>query len=106
MPFEPLDDVESVVSIEEEDTPFGKHFQGKLQTVSVLFERLNRLLNNFAGKQWAEEGVKVRFLKLGSSRWIKGKMRIKVAIEFCPDDEETTPLSTIKGESELDEFRG
>jgi len=46
-------------------------------------------------KQWIDDGVEVEVLKVGSLGWQKGKLKVKVTVEFCPDEPESV----------LDEFR-
>jgi hypothetical protein len=55
-------------------------------------------------------GVPVELLEPGSSQWIKGKMRLRLVIEFCPDQSKSEPLEISKPEglpviSSLDEIR-
>ena len=61
--------------------------------------------------KWLGEGVDVEILKYGSPGWKKGKIRIKVSLEFCPDEPYPEEISaSTKGESSepespLDEIR-
>lgn len=60
---------------------------------------------------WFGKGVACEILSPGNSGWKKGKVRIKVTLEFCPDEPEVpeTPVSnnpeTNKSESPLDDIR-
>ncbi len=47
---------------------------------------------------WFQEGVDVEILRLGASNWQKGKMKIKVILEFEPDEPEQpkSPLDDIR----------
>jgi hypothetical protein len=47
---------------------------------------------------WTGKGVHCEVLKLGCNQWQKGKIKIRVSVEFYPDKPETPP-------SPLDEFR-
>ncbi|WP_052055896.1 KGK domain-containing protein [Myxosarcina sp. GI1] len=51
-------------------------------------------------KKWIDEGLDCELLKLGSYSWQKGKLRIKVTIEFSPDESEIfvsdSPLDDIR----------
>jgi KGK domain len=47
---------------------------------------------------WTKDGVFCEVLKLGSNQWQKGKIKIRVSVEFYPDEPEAKP-------SPLDEFR-
>ncbi|BAQ62466.1 hypothetical protein GM3708_2872 [Geminocystis sp. NIES-3708] len=51
-------------------------------------EKINR-------KKWLHDGVEVEVLKVGALDWQKGKLKLKVTVEFCPDEPELN----------LDEFR-
>jgi hypothetical protein len=60
---------------------------------------------------WFGDGIDCEILRLGAERWKKGKVRMKlrVSIEFCPDEpevEETAPSNEIpQPESPLDDIR-
>ena len=58
---------------------------------------------------WFGEGINCEILKLGSSGWKKGKLKIKVTLEFCPDEPEveTVPNNSedIQAGSPLDDIR-
>jgi hypothetical protein len=51
---------------------------------------------------WTNNGVKCEVLKPGKN-WQKGKGRIKVSIEFCPDEPEIVEIK--EPESPLDDLR-
>ncbi|MBD2042791.1 KGK domain-containing protein [Microcoleus sp. FACHB-672] len=98
MPFEPIDEGDHVFSIEEK-IRLSNNNPDKVYITSDLSKLVSDyVVRNLTGNpQWTTDGVKGRLLKMGSSRWILGKIRIKIAVEFCPDE----PPST----SELEEFR-
>jgi hypothetical protein len=50
--------------------------------------------------EWFNEGKKCEILKLGSTEWQKGKVRLKVIVEFCPEEPEVS-----EPESPLDDLR-
>jgi hypothetical protein len=50
--------------------------------------------------KWIDEGLECEVLNLGANQWKKGKVRIKVSFEFCPDEPEISEY-----ESPLDEIR-
>lgn len=58
---------------------------------------------------WSHQGVPAQVLRYGANGWQKGKVRISV--EFCPDEPEVKKISTPKQpetsepESPLDEIR-
>ena len=68
--------------------------------------KINRSVNisNNESKQytyynkWLEEGVYCEVLRLGAKNWQKGKIKIRVSVEFCPDE-------LKESESSLDDIR-
>ena len=50
--------------------------------------------------EWFTSGAECKLLRLGESQWKQGKVRIRVEVEFIPDDE-----STEIDEPSLDTFR-
>lgn len=52
---------------------------------------------------WFEEGVKCSLLRVGSQKWLKGKIKISVNVEFYPD--EPIKDSQIEPPSILDDIR-
>jgi hypothetical protein len=77
-----------------------------------LEELNNRLISQGSAKfpsykydHWLRQGVNCEVLKPGKN-WQKGKARIKVSIEFCPDEPEIEETPEIKEpESPLDDLR-
>lgn len=49
---------------------------------------------------WYKEGVSCEILKIGAKGWQKGKIRVRVILEFEPDEPETN-----EPESPLDDLR-
>ncbi len=49
-------------------------------------------------KKYITEGLEAELLNIKLGEWQKGKVRIKVSLEFCPDKQEEL-------QSPLDEFR-
>ncbi|ERT06415.1 KGK domain protein [Lyngbya aestuarii BL J] len=54
----------------------------------------------YANGEWFHNGKECEILKLGSTGWQKGKVRLKVILEFCPDEPELS-----EPESPLDSLR-
>jgi hypothetical protein len=46
-----------------------------------------------------EQGIDGEVLRIGSKGWQKGKIRIRISVEFCPDESEIT-----QPESPLDDI--
>ncbi|WP_254567080.1 KGK domain-containing protein [Oscillatoria sp. HE19RPO] len=113
--FEPLR-ADEVVSVNESFKILVNHPTFKTHE---LTDALITLLKNAdaifrAGKveekmKWFNEGVNVQVLRYGASGWQKG--RIKISVEFCPDEPEGQKTSTPNQpetsapESPLDEIR-
>ena len=72
----------------------------------VIPERFNEhikyvgIKTRHKGINWFEEGIDCQILKAGDSGWKKGKLKIKISFEFCPDESETSEY-----QSPLDEIR-
>ncbi|MBE9145550.1 KGK domain-containing protein [Planktothrix mougeotii] len=72
----------------------------------VIIDRFNH------DKQWFEEGKECQLLKLGAKEWQPGRLKMKVTLEFCPeepeeeeDDEEEEIDERNKVAKSLDEIR-
>ncbi|MEG3439085.1 KGK domain-containing protein [Pannus brasiliensis CCIBt3594] len=70
---------------------------------SVITDYLNKSeihgLPRYPG--WMGDGVRCEALKLGSQKWQKGKIKIRVSVEFYPDEPEVieeppSPLDDIR----------
>lgn len=109
--FKPLED-EEVLSVEEEQQILLPQLmvtpeQLIAEMKSVLAYHGRYRTNENLGK-WMGEGADCEVLKFGAKGWQKGKVRIKVSIEFCPDEPEIeeTPTEEIpQPESPLDDLR-
>ena len=56
--------------------------------------------------QFFSDGIECEILKFNSEEWQGGKMRIKVTLEFCPNEPEIKKTPEIKEpESPLDDLR-
>jgi hypothetical protein len=62
-----------------------------------LFGKLNPkgVIPRPGGDSWLSQGVDCEILKPGKS-WQKGKVRIRISLEFCPDDPVGSPLDDIR----------
>ncbi|MEA5497528.1 KGK domain-containing protein [Limnoraphis robusta Tam1] len=54
----------------------------------------------YPNAEWFNNGKECEILKLGSKGWQKGKVRLKIIVEFCPDEPEVS-----EPESPLDSLR-
>ncbi len=51
--------------------------------------------------QWFEEGKECKLLKLGAKEWQPGTLKMKVTLEFCPDEPEEVE---VQEEEKIDEM--
>ncbi|WRH68726.1 MAG: KGK domain-containing protein [Planktothrix sp. GU0601_MAG3] len=65
------------------------------QSFSVIID------NSRYDKQWFEEGKECQLLKLGAKEWQPGTLKMKVTLEFCPDEPEE---DEVDEEEEMDEM--
>lgn len=72
----------------------------KSQGVEIQTTFYDPKLRRSCQKEWFGEGVNCEILKIGAKGWQKGKLRIRVTLEFCPDEPEIS-----QPESPLDDIR-
>lgn len=58
-------------------------------------------------RTWVEEGLQGEVLNLHSGRWVKGQVRVRVTVEFCPEEPEDDlpPVNPSPTDSPLDDIR-
>lgn len=100
--FSDFDD-HDVIAFSEENIYKSKKLKGLMAYIcnDCLNSPITKHLENYQIKtfgSWTKEGVSCEVLKLGSNQWQKGKIKIRVSVEFYPDKPEAKP-------SPLDEFR-
>lgn len=110
--FEPLGS-EEVLSVKEDN----KILLSQLMfTPGQLIAHIKFILTRHAGnrtnenlEKWLGEGVDCEALKFGANAWQEGKVRLKVSVEFCPNEpeiQETPEIEeTPQPESPLDDLR-
>lgn len=83
-------------------------------TLSQLPEKLNqegfaRLpIHNGLGwntSSWNQYGVEAEILDPESGGWKKGKVRMRVVLEFCPDEPEKVTINNNSENNSLDDIR-
>lgn len=112
--FEPLDFDGEVVSVGSANKLITEHpmfktgqFTAKVKDLCQRYGGGNAVI----AEKWFEEGINCEVLKFDSNAWQKGKVRIKVTLEFCPDEpeiEEITQSNDAEAnqtESPLDDIR-
>lgn len=52
--------------------------------IVASFLKNNLLRSNF--DFWTKTGVRCNLLKIGANGWVTGKIRIKITLEFAPDE--------------------
>ncbi len=87
------------------DRDMGQQLSYKLQSLTVKFD--DNFLRN--GNVWEyeklfEPGIDCEILKLGAKEWKKGKVKIKMSLEFYLEDDEMDDNSTMS-ESEMNQSK-
>lgn len=112
--FKPLDFDGEVVSVDISEKLIADHPMFK---TAQLTTKIKQLSQRYSGgnaeliEKWFEEGVSCEVLRFDSKAWQKGKVRIKVILEFCPDEPEIVETTQSKEtennqpESPLDDIR-
>lgn len=54
---------------------------------------------------WNEQGVNAEILEPKSGEWKKGKVRMRVILEFCPDEPEEIEDNVSQDGNSLDDIR-
>lgn len=105
--FLSIDD--EVVSISLNDKGFNDYPMFKVEQVIT---KIKYLIQSYGGcdqkklEKWFGEGVDCELLKLGAKGWQKGKLRVKLTVEFCPEQPEIEESQTNnQSESPLDDIR-
>mgnify|MGYP002654622304 CR=1 FL=1 len=115
--FKEIDNFETIINFTE-DLPGGvitSHPTTKIQAIiNNLFCKILdvRKLSDLEKKhyqirkKWIEEGIDCELLNLGDPQWKKGKVRVRVVVEFLPDEPESSdyqsPLDEIRQEMQQD----
>jgi hypothetical protein len=83
----------------------------KTQQLQINTMKYNPQSRSSWQQQWFRDGIDCETLKIGAKGWQKGKVKIRVILEFCPDEPEREETSenneseTSKPESPLDDLR-
>lgn len=109
--FQALTNEEDVISVKEDNMHGHIHnypmfkladLVRKLSCKLVGMNESNWNQPNYQQKKWITDGVKCEVLSLSEGKWKKGKLKIKLVVEFCPDE----PTSSTASKSPLDDLRG
>ncbi len=115
--FELLD-FEEVLSFEiEGNRDFGIFNLPLTFTINELIKKIKLAIVNASGRYQQQSqkllnaGLEGKALQFGAKGWQKGKVRVRLVIEFCPDEPEAeeitkdNELSSKSTESPLDDLR-
>jgi hypothetical protein len=58
----------------------------KCKLIDTSRSDLHKENMNLSRKKWINDGVEVEVLKVGALGWQKGKLKLKVTVEFLPDE--------------------
>lgn len=112
--FEPLDFDGEVVSVGSSSKFIAEHPMFRTDQLTAKIKKLSQQACGGSAEiteKWFEEGIDCEVLKFDSNAWQRGKVRIRVTLEFCPDEpeiEEITQSSDLEinqAESPLDDIR-
>ncbi len=110
--FKPTIGEEDVISLENASHGNVVMYNTTLKVQNIIKYCLRKILEVPEFKQlqendsykprakWIDEGLECEVLNIGANQWKKGKVRIKISFEFCPDEPEISEY-----ESPLDEIR-
>lgn len=78
-------------------------FIKKSLTIKEVFKIINSNAQEIeCFNSWFDQGIECHILQLGSQKWIKGKIKISVNVEFYPD--EPSDDSSSEPPSNLDDI--
>jgi hypothetical protein len=107
-------DLEEVVSVKEQDRIVIDYpMFTKAQLLSAIKDDLTNSYVTKLGtlERWLSEGVDAKVLQFGAKSWQKGKVRLKISLEFCPDNPQPEEVAAsnetdaTQSESPLDDLR-
>jgi hypothetical protein len=52
---------------------------------------------------WVTEGVNAKVLRYGAKTWQEGKVRMRIVVEFCPDEPEVEEIAVLQEAESLSE---
>ncbi|MBL1209236.1 KGK domain-containing protein [Geminocystis sp. GBBB08] len=95
--YQPLENESHAINIIDQDVhrfyvgesmfKLGHLIEGiKCKLIDSSRSDLSKENINLNRKKWINDGVEVELLKVGALGWQKGKLKLKVTVEFCPDE--------------------
>jgi KGK domain len=87
--FEPLNDQNHVFCILDPEAKLPAAGDKTYTTHDFLQTITSFLKSSVFGSSfdfWTKTGVRCSLLKIGASKWVAGKIRVKITLEFVPDE--------------------
>ena len=107
--FKSLSINDEVISISNNGWIFNDHSMFKVKQLITKVEYMIQRYGDYDQKRLEKcfsEGVDCELLKFGEKKKKKGKVRVKLTVEFCPDEPEFEENHTNnQPESTLDDIR-
>jgi KGK domain len=109
--FQALTNEEDVISVQEHNMHGHIHNYPMFKLADIVRKLSCKLVgmsetdwdkSNYQQKKWVTDGVKCEVLSISEGKWKKGKVKLKVILEFCPDE----PTASTASNSPLDDLRG
>jgi len=108
--FKSINSNDSVLSLNKNDKLFN---ECPMLTINQLISNIKYILRKFGNydekkiEEWFGDGISCECLEIGTNSWQKGKMRLKLTVEFCPSKPEIEEnfANANQSESPLDDIR-
>jgi hypothetical protein len=89
-------------------SPIASHIYTSLKEQGIEINP-GYIHRSFATWNWFKQGIECEILRIGSQGWQKGKVKLRVYLEFIPDEPEISqidePKESIENKSILDDIR-
>lgn len=107
--FKSINNNDSVLSLSKNDKLFN---ECPMLTINQLITNIKYILRKFGNydekkiEEWFGEGVSCECLEIGTKSWQKGKMKLKITVDFCPiQSENDETIGNDIEDSPLDDLR-
>lgn len=107
--FKSISSDDSVLSLSLEDKWFNDY---PMLTINQLTSKIKWTLRKYYAldenrkEDWFSDGISCEVLELGTKNWQEGKIRLKLTVEFCPNQPENNENTVNDSEeSPLDDLR-
>jgi len=112
--FEEIERSDTVVSVPEHYCVVTSRSMFKIEEFAQQAKTLITSGNKSQGYSWIQGGAPCEILEPGKN-WQKGRVRVKISLEFCPDETQVLPkeldnnsnknLASQSPDSSLDDIR-